>query len=317
MAKARILRKIWDNRYFKNILDVILVFSLPLILFLSLRLALGVEHPLLVVSSGSMMPTLNIGDLLVVQGISPTQINIGDIVVFRNPRKPADPPIVHRVVDIKVDDQGNYMIATLGDATSGSFDQFSPWNASLYLIGKVIMKVPYIGHLYLFLYGAGNGVSKILFILITIIVILLILTLFTGEEDERKSTSEARNRRKRHVYLAYIVAVNALIVGMIFFSLWAYVEIWQPGAVPPQQVKILGMYEELKLNAAKYGDKNVFLEMGFMTYRINCRLNNNIRLGAASFSWSQLLFLFLMVFNVNEVVLPILKKRIALKFRES
>ncbi|MEM2401634.1 MAG: signal peptidase I [Candidatus Bathyarchaeia archaeon] len=282
------LRRVWRNRYFWAVMDVALALILSLAILFSLRLILGVEHPLLVVSSGSMIPTLNIGDMIVVQTADPSQVNIGDVVVFRNPINPNEPPIVHRVISIDRNENGRVTrISTAGDRTR-IVDRFSPWNASL-LIGRVILRVPYFGNLYLFLHQWGDFNGGLIIIIIAAIVILIALTLFTDNKDRGE---KSEGERKVGVRLAYIAAVNMLIISFMVFSLWGFVII-------SRETIILGMYRDLQLNKEKFGNAN--LSWGFMTYRIDCRIGDSVLMGVPTFSWFQLSLLILITFNGREV----------------
>lgn len=286
-------KRLWGSKYFQVFLDIALALIISSTLLLSLRLFLGVKHPLLVVSSGSMMPTLNIGDLIVVQGAEPPQISIGDIVVFRSPRNPAE-LIVHRVVKIS-SGQGGYKITTVGDAVGGSADQFSPWDGSL-LVGRVVMRVPFIGNLYLFLHPGGTNRSVFTAIVVIAIVILMAIILFSDIEKEDEKNEKRRKISLEH--FLYVAAVNLLLASLVFFSLWGYIEIWQPGAIPPQRVKVLGMFPDVRWNE-NYGE--AILSWGFMTYRIDCKIGSSVRLGVPTLSWFQLFLLTLILFDIHEV----------------
>lgn len=304
------LRRIWRSRYFWAVMDVALAFILSLAILFSLRLILGVEHPLLVVSSGSMIPTLNIGDMIVVQAVDPSQVNVGDIVVFRNPRNPDnpdEPPIVHRVISIERNEYGRVTrISTAGDRTR-IIDHFSPWDASL-LIGKVILRVPYVGNLYLFLHQGGGFNRGLIVIIATAIIILIALTLLMDIRDRGEKTEE---ERKIGVRLAYIAAVNMLIISFLVFSLWGFITI-------SREAIILGMYRDLQLNEEKFGSAK--LNWGFMTYRIDCQIGDSMLLGAPTFSWFQLSLLILIIFNGHEMIDLLVRphlKRLSLRPKES
>ncbi|MEM1515039.1 MAG: signal peptidase I [Candidatus Bathyarchaeia archaeon] len=260
-------------------LYIALVFGL----ITSLRIALGVENPVFVVSSGSMIPTLNVGDIIIIQKVTPAQLNVGDIVVFRNPWEPYGTPIVHRIVNIRIDENGNYKVITVGDAIHAKMDQFSPWDASL-LIGRVIIRIPYLGNLYLFLSSIPSK-NMLTIIVVTIIIMLMMLFLFI---DEDKKNVCMETQRKSPIY---IISLNILTVFLIFLSLY-------------------GMLKELQLNITKYGIENVFLEVGFMSYRISCLINYGIRYGALTFSYFQFLLLILVLFNVVEVLFPIIRNHL-------
>lgn len=292
-------KKIWENKFFRAAFQIAFSFALIFGFIISLRIALGVENPIFVVSSGSMFPTLNIGDIVVIQNVPPAQLNIGDIVVFRNPLEPYGKPIVHRIVDIMVDESGNYKIVTAGDAT-GTRDGFSPWDASL-LVGKVIIRIPYIGNLHLFL-SSIFGENNLTTITIIIIIVLVIFVLLIEDENEEKM-------RKKELHIVYIISLNIVVIFLLLFSLWGHIRVWQPGASPPQWVSIFGMFEDLQVNIMRYGNENVSLVVGFMTYKIDCRVGGNLRQGVLTFSWFQFLLLILLLLDIMKILVPVLHSR--------
>ncbi len=114
------------------------------IIWIGLRVAFGTENPFYVVSSGSMIPNLNIFDVIVVQGhVSFDQLKVGDIIVFNRPVV-HDKVIVHRVAEILSKDP--LVIRTKGDANPGSIPGTDfPITKGDY-IGKVEYVVPQIGY---------------------------------------------------------------------------------------------------------------------------------------------------------------------------
>jgi signal peptidase len=103
------------------------------------------SNPFYVVSSGSMVPVLQINDVLIVRdGGSWGELKVGDIIVFNRPDG-GDRVIVHRIVDIDVDSDGDITIRTKGDANPSSIPGTDyPIREDDY-IGKVIYVVPGIG----------------------------------------------------------------------------------------------------------------------------------------------------------------------------
>ena len=117
--------------------------------FFGLRFAFGTEYlPFHPVSSGSMVPTLNVGDLIVVKGVEPQLVSVGEIIVFHSPRD-RDMLIVHRVVGIN-SQGGRLYFETKGD-NNPSRDSWSPYPGvpETYLVGVVIGKVAYLGYVIL------------------------------------------------------------------------------------------------------------------------------------------------------------------------
>ncbi len=112
--------------------------------FLALNL-LGIVT-LAVVEGRSMEPTLQTGDLVLVVKVSPEDIHVGDIIVYK---KPSGTFIIHRVIKIKrVDDQFYYI--TQGDNNPIPDGPGIPYKD---VIGKVVsvndapIKIPVIGYL--------------------------------------------------------------------------------------------------------------------------------------------------------------------------
>ncbi|TLY04932.1 MAG: signal peptidase I [Thaumarchaeota archaeon] len=115
------------------------------VIFLGFKAAFGTGSPFYVVSSGSMTPTLNINDIILVQGNIPfDRIKIGDVIAFVNPNDHGE-LIVHRVAQIL--NQNPLEIRTKGDANAGSIAGIDlPITKDDY-IGKVAYVIPQIGYL--------------------------------------------------------------------------------------------------------------------------------------------------------------------------
>lgn len=63
-------RKLLNNEWVKTGIMLAIVLVAFFTIWFGIRFALATDYPLLAVASGSMQPTLNIGDLIVVQGVS-------------------------------------------------------------------------------------------------------------------------------------------------------------------------------------------------------------------------------------------------------
>jgi len=124
--------------------DIIIVVIGIAIIWIGLRVAFGTENPFYVVSSGSMIPNLEIFDVIVVQGhVNFDQLKVGDIIVFNRPDG-HDKVIVHRVAEILNKDP--LVIRTKGDANPGSIPGTDfPITKDDY-IGKVVYVIPQIGY---------------------------------------------------------------------------------------------------------------------------------------------------------------------------
>ncbi len=110
-------------------------------------LSMGTTTPMVVVTSESMVPVLQPGDLLVLQGRAPEQIHVGDIIVFQDNEWSTDAPIVHRVVEIEVID-GTYHFRTKGDANALPDPGTRTPDE---IVGVVVARVPWVGNISMFL----------------------------------------------------------------------------------------------------------------------------------------------------------------------
>lgn len=149
--------------------DIIIVVIGVLIIWMGLRIVFGTENPFYVVSSGSMVPVLQVFDVLVVQGNDPFEsVKVGDIIVFNRPAG-QDRVIVHRVAAIIDDDP--YTIRTKGDANPASIPGTDFPITNKEYIGKVAYVIPQIGY-----------VTRILTPPINYIIIAAIIAVMIGKQ---------------------------------------------------------------------------------------------------------------------------------------
>jgi len=128
----------------------------------------------MVVSSGSMIPTLNVGDIILVRGVDPTTVTVWTIIIFHSPY---DYPtaIVHRVIRID-NENGQLFFETKGDNNPVADGWRVP---AANLIGVYVGRVPYVGLLSLELRGPLGW----------ILIVLLVFLIIGMEYDESKKTS--------------------------------------------------------------------------------------------------------------------------------
>ncbi len=149
--------------------DIIIVVIGVLIIWMGLRVVFGTENPFYVVSSGSMIPELQVFDVLVVQGNDPFEsVQIGDVIVFDRPSG-QDRVIVHRVAAII--DEDPRTIRTKGDANPTSIPGTDfPITEEEY-IGKVAYVIPQVGY-----------VTRVLTPPINYIIIAIIISAMIGKQ---------------------------------------------------------------------------------------------------------------------------------------
>jgi len=205
-------KKLWKNENFQIIVVVILTVGIVFGFWYGSQIALNTNiPPALAVVSGSMcvpydgacdgwthpfVRTLHTGDIIIIQGVNPEDLKTdypsSDIIVFHRPDNP-DELIVHRIVATTTINGKTYFF-TKGDGNSPPDTwptvpqtyEYDPWysgNASIpqgavsqdLVVGKVVMRIPWIGHIAIFMHdvlGINNN-----FIVIPIIIILIILLL--------------------------------------------------------------------------------------------------------------------------------------------
>ena len=130
--------------------------------------------------SGSMSPTINVNDLIVVKKVPENEIKINDIISF----KKDNDIITHRITDIK--DIYNTRIYT----TKGDNNETSDTSNVIYdqIEGKYLFKISKAGKIIVFLK------NKVTFMII--LVLLLMLYLF----DRKKINKKIKRKEKRINY---------------------------------------------------------------------------------------------------------------------
>ena len=190
------LKNALQNEYVKSIIFLVIILGSIIAFWFALKAGLNTDFPLLAVASESMVPTLNVGDLIIVQGglkavdINATY-NVGDVIVFYSPRNPSE-LIVHRAVD-KQETGGIWYITTKGDNNPG----IDNWNNGLGvpesdIIGKVIGTIPLVGHIPLFVHtSTGMAIIAILIIILVLLEFIIpVVREKVGSDQPEDKTSD-------------------------------------------------------------------------------------------------------------------------------
>ena len=160
--------------------DIVIVGVGVLVIWFGLTLAFGTQNPFYVVASGSMIPELEVYDVLVVQGHEPFEdLEIGDIIVFNRPSD-HNRVIVHRVVSITDDDP--ITLRTKGDANPASIPGTDfPITEEEY-IGKVVYTLPQVGYVTQLLKPPIN------YVIIAVVIGVMVVKQITKRKKEKKIT---------------------------------------------------------------------------------------------------------------------------------
>lgn len=166
-------------------------------MFIGLEIGLGTypESPLRSVSSGSMRPAYNVGDLLVIRHVQSDQLVVDDVIVFEVSTRSYD--IVHRIIEIEKYNDKLYFRTKGDNNPSPDYWRGSEcWNGMIpqeNVIGKVIFSVPLIGYVSL----AVSSEYGVLVVGAVILLIILLLIPFgetkTPEDEKKITTSKDQN----------------------------------------------------------------------------------------------------------------------------
>ena len=108
-----------------------------------------------------MRPALEVGDLVIIQGVPASSIQVEDIIIFDS-RQGAR--TIHRVTRIETLQNGTIQFKTKGDANPS---EDADWIPERNVHGRVVYRIPYIGWL------ALDPTVPIMIISIIAIVIIL------------------------------------------------------------------------------------------------------------------------------------------------
>lgn len=108
--------------------------------------------------SGSMTPTIGVGDVVVDRSIGPLDARVGDIVTFRSPGN-SGRLITHRVIRMRALGE-SVSFVTRGDANTGVERWSVPVDGR---IGRVVYRLPRVGYVANL---AGSRLGRLLFLVL-------------------------------------------------------------------------------------------------------------------------------------------------------
>jgi signal peptidase len=184
--------------------DIIVVGIGVLVIWIGLQITFGTPNPFYVVASGSMIPVLQVYDVLVVQGDcfdfvgilgancirfgwyeEFKDVEVGNIIVFDRPSG-HDKVIVHRVAAI-IDDEPK-TIRTKGDANPASIPGTDFPITDEEYIGKVAHVIPQVGYVTQLIKPPIN------YIMIVIVIGVMIAKQMTKKKNEKELALESSFR---------------------------------------------------------------------------------------------------------------------------
>ncbi|MHA1342035.1 MAG: signal peptidase I [Promethearchaeota archaeon] len=189
-------KEIMKKELIRTIIIVVVVFGVMFGGFYIFKDYMGTEYPIVVVTSDSMTPNINKGDLLFVKHIPAEDIKAGthedltgDVIVYETQGVwpvPTDAPVVHRVIN-KFQINGTWYFNVQGDANAYPDPPNSP---SLTvdvpedkIYGVVVGRIQKIGWIKIWLTETNLAVP-IMIILGFLLVISIVYDLTHPEDDE-------------------------------------------------------------------------------------------------------------------------------------
>jgi signal peptidase len=174
-----------DKKY-SIIKDIAIIVIGVVLIWFAVNVVFNVDNPFYVVSSGSMIPVLNVGDILIVKdGNTFNSLKVGDIIVFNRPQG-GDRVIVHRIIEI-TDRFGEKVIVTKGDANDGIIPGTDFPILEKDYIGSVAYTVPKVGLVLKYLNPPVN------YIIIVGIIGVLIYTNMRKKNEEKEGKGDGKD----------------------------------------------------------------------------------------------------------------------------
>ncbi|UCF45240.1 MAG: hypothetical protein JSW44_00990 [Candidatus Bathyarchaeota archaeon] len=209
------LKNLWKNEYVQTAVVICLIVLVIFGFWYGSQVILNTPFPALAVVSGSMcIPygnqcdggfhpfarTLHIGDLIIVQGVNPLELNTdypdSDIIVFKKPGNPDD-LIVHRIAAVD-EINGTLYFRTKGDGNGNKWPntpspaEYDPWKTDDVdgvredlVVGKVAMRIPWLGHVVLFMRNS-IGLPVVIALIVILVIVEFIVPLLRGRKSREQ-----------------------------------------------------------------------------------------------------------------------------------
>jgi len=185
--KKDVLKKLF--RIIKSVINVVIVFfviAFALIVCLqrfSDNKFSFLSYRMFTVVTGSMEPKYKIGDVLIAKEKEPSEIKIGDAISYLGAKgNIKDKVITHEIVNIKKDENGNYLFHSKGLVNLVE----DPVVHESQLYGVVIYKTKILSFIYKVI---GTNMGMFLFVIIPILYIIIseMVTMLIEKEEKRRN----------------------------------------------------------------------------------------------------------------------------------
>jgi signal peptidase len=148
----------------------------------------------MMVVTESMEDYILAGDLIIVEEVDPTTLNIGDVITFFDPIGNGTTTVTHRIIDI-VNDETGLWFQTKGDNNNIPDREFVESSA---VVGIYVFRIPYIANIALFMQSVPG----------LIICIFVPLAAFVAYDLIRRMQFEKKKDQERDALLAELAALK-------------------------------------------------------------------------------------------------------------
>lgn len=180
----KISNKIKNKRMTKKIFKYIILNILIILFIINLILSFEENTHILgiymfTIVSGSMEPTIQINDVVVVQKCEPSKLQEGDIITFEQDGR----TISHRILDI-TEEKGIIKFETKGDNNEIPDPDLVE---SRQVYGKVLFKIKKIGKIISYIQNLRGFINIVIFAIIVYILVSL--------RDKQKNTRKMKRKK--------------------------------------------------------------------------------------------------------------------------
>jgi signal peptidase len=193
------------HRIFTIVGIVLCAIFAPLLIFNIILVIQGIVNPDEVPGIGGYKPMMVLtesmedyilaGDLIIVEEVDPTTLEVGNVITFFDPTGNGTSTVTHRIIDI-VNDETGLWFQTQGDNNNTPDRELVEADA---VIGIYVFRIPYIAHVALFMQTIPG----------LIISIFVPLCAFVGYDLIRRKQYEKKKDEDRDALLAELEALRA------------------------------------------------------------------------------------------------------------
>ena len=187
------------RKIFNVIITIVLILLIVLVVFIFIMRATGSTptifgYSVFRVQTDSMVPTLQVGDVILTKQVAPEDIHLGDIITYEcREGTLAGQTITHRVARDPVVREGEYYYRTQGDKAGAALDDEISYDQ---VKGRYVRTMPFIDKLYSFFLSPGGLITFIAIIIVLFGYEMISLILSYKAIDEKDEDYYAPPNRK-------------------------------------------------------------------------------------------------------------------------